>query len=139
MNILIPVSSDNGMQSEVSAHFGSAPAYLVVNTETGTARSIANQHQHHGHGGCAPLALLDSVTVDAMVVGGIGAGALGRLNAAGMDVYFADHGTVGETVEALKAGQLNRMQAVQACDGRGHGAGHGDCHHHHAHGNHEPR
>lgn len=133
MNVLIPVLSDNGLQSEVSAHFGSAPTYLVVDTDTGAVRGIANENQHHGHGGCAPLAILGDVAVDAIVVGGIGAGALGRLNSAGIDVYFADRGTVGETIEGLKAGRLNRMQAVHACGGHGHGAG-GCHHHHHAHG-----
>jgi predicted Fe-Mo cluster-binding NifX family protein len=134
MNVLIPVMADNGLQSEVSAHFGSAPAYLVVDTDTGATRPIVNENQHHGHGGCAPLAILDGVSVEAIVVGGIGAGALGRLNAAGIDVYFADRGTVGETVDGLKAGRLNRMQAVHACGGHGHGHG-GGCHHHqHEHG-----
>jgi len=135
MNILIPIHAENGLQSEISAHFGSAPAYLVVDSESGAFQAIPNRDRHHAHGGCAPLALLDDVAVDAIVVGGIGAGALGKLNAANVDVFFAEHRTVQETLDALKAGRLNRMQSVQACGGHGHGHGAGHCHHH-AHGGH---
>lgn len=125
MNLLIPVHAENGLHSRISPHFGSAPVYLVVDIDSGAVRAVPNRNQHHSHGGCAPLALLDDVRFDAMVVGGIGAGALGKLNAANVEVFFAEHGTVGETLDALKAGNLNRMQALQACSGHSHG---GHCH-----------
>ena len=35
MNLCIPVEQDAGPESPVCAHFGSAPLFLLVNTESG--------------------------------------------------------------------------------------------------------
>jgi predicted Fe-Mo cluster-binding NifX family protein len=120
MNICIPVNEDNGLSSTVCAHFGSAPFFLIVDGDGGSCRAIPNTNQHHGHGMCAPLALLEGETIDAMVVGGIGMGALMKLGAAGVRVYLAQHATVRETVDALRQGTLSPMQPGMACAGHGH-------------------
>jgi len=125
MNICIPITDDQGLESPVCAHFGSAPAFLIVDTEGGTHRVVPNGNQHHAHGQCSPLASLQGERIDAMVVGGIGAGALGRLAAAGIPVHLAEHATVRETVDALLAGTLRTMGPDLAC------AHHGDGGHHH--------
>lgn len=122
MNICIPVSEDNGLQSSVSPHFGSAPVFLIVDTESGACRSVANRDLHHAHGLCQPLASLSVESVDAVVVGGIGMGALTKLQASGLDVFLADLSTAGATVAALKAGKLRRATPATAC------AHHGGCH-----------
>jgi predicted Fe-Mo cluster-binding NifX family protein len=123
MNVCIPVNEDKGLESRVCAHFGSAPAFVVVDTETGACRAIVNQNQHHGHGQCAPLASLQGQGIDAVVVGGIGMGALGKLQAAGMAVHRSVHATVAEAVDALKAGTLPAMDAQSACAHHGHDHG----------------
>jgi predicted Fe-Mo cluster-binding NifX family protein len=124
MFICIPVEDNNELASRVCAHFGSAPGFMIVDTDTGSCRAIANQNQHHGHGMCAPLASLQGETIDGMVVGGIGMGALVKLNAAGITVYRAEHETVAETVDAFKAGTLQPMQPGMACAQHGqHGHG----------------
>ena len=124
MNICIPVIEDKGLESSVSAHFGSAPFFMIVEVDDGSCRAIANQNQHHAHGMCQPVAALQGENIDAMLVGGIGMGALYKLNAAGIQVYLSKLATVAETVEALKAGTLKPMQPGMACQGHGHGHGH---------------
>jgi predicted Fe-Mo cluster-binding NifX family protein len=124
VNICIPITNDEGLESEVCAHFGSAPAFLIVDTDSGSCRAIANTNQHHGHGMCAPLAALRGERIDALVVGGIGAGAMGKLAAAGIAVHLAEHATVRETVEAMKAGALPEMRPDLACAHHGHGEPH---------------
>ena len=119
MNICIPVDEDQGLQSPVCAHFGSAPAFMIVDTDSGSCRAIPNNNQHHGHGMCMPLASLQGEQIDGMVVGGIGMGALGKLNAAGIRVYISGHATVAETVAALEAGTLRLMQPDMACGHHG--------------------
>jgi predicted Fe-Mo cluster-binding NifX family protein len=119
MNICIPVNEDNGLGSTVCAHFGSAPFFMLVDTDSGTCRAITNHNQHHGHGMCAPLATLQGESIDAMVVGGIGMGALNKLMAAGIQVYVSQQPTVALTVDALKAGTLALMQPGMACPGHG--------------------
>ena len=120
MNICIPVNEDQGLQSQVCAHFGSAPAFMIVDTESGSCRAVPNQNQHHGHGMCAPLASLQGESIDGMVVGGIGMGALNKLSASNILVYLAQHATVAETVDAFKAGSLKLVEPGMACAHHGH-------------------
>ena len=126
MHICIPVNEDQGLNSQVCAHFGSAPAFLIVDTDSGDCRAIANRNQHHSHGMCTPLASLQGEILDGIVVGGIGMGALNKLMAAGISVFLAEHPTVTQTVESFKAGTLKRMQPGMACGGHGHRQNPGD-------------
>jgi predicted Fe-Mo cluster-binding NifX family protein len=119
MNICIPVNENDGLKSTVCAHFGSAPFFMLVDSESGSCRAITNHNQHHGHGMCAPLAVLQGESIDAMVVGGIGMGALNKLMAGGIKVYVSQLPTVEATVGALKAGTLALMQPGMACPGHG--------------------
>ena len=121
MFICISVSDDLGLASHVCAHFGSAPSFMIVDTDTDACRTIPNGNMHHGHGMCAPLQSLAGEHIDGMVVGGIGMGALNKLMAAQIQVFMAQHATVGETVTAWKAGALQPVDPGQACAHHGHG------------------
>jgi predicted Fe-Mo cluster-binding NifX family protein len=122
MNICIPVTDDKGLESPVCAHFGSAPLFLIVDTENGTCHAISNRNLNHGHGMCQPLLSLAGERVDGMVVGGIGMGALGKLQAANIQVYLSEFPTAAATIEAFKAGKLKVVTPQTAC---GHHGGHG--------------
>ena len=135
VKVCIPVSADQGIASPVCAHFGSAPFFLIVNAEDGTCRAIPNRNLHHAHGLCQPLQAIQGEDIDAIVVGGIGMGALNKLLTAGLHVFQARHQTVELTLAALKAGELPAMSPDAACAHRGQGHGHGHAHsHRHAHG-----
>jgi predicted Fe-Mo cluster-binding NifX family protein len=124
MNICIPVNADQGLSSPVCAHFGSAPYFLIVDTETGGCRAIQNQNLHHAHGMCQPLAAIQGEVLGGIVVGGIGMGALNKLMMAGLQVYQAQHPTVEQTLAAFKAGTLPAMTPATACGHHGHQHGH---------------
>lgn len=120
MNICVPVEADNGIHSPVCAHFGSAPAFMIVECDTGSCRAIVNGDQHHSHGMCMPLQWLQGERIDGVVVSGIGMGALSKLNAANIKVYISRHATVGDVVAAFKAGSLQLMEPRMACAHHGH-------------------
>jgi predicted Fe-Mo cluster-binding NifX family protein len=126
VNICVPVDADQGVASPVCIHFGSAPFFMIVDTDSGACRAIPNLNQHHAHGMCQPLAALQGEAIDGIVVGGIGMGALNRLLAAGLRVYQAQHPTVAMTLTAFKNGQLSVMAPEAACGNHGQG-------HEHAH------
>lgn len=128
MKICIPVLEDKGMESRISAHFGSAPRFAIVDADTADCRIIINHNEHHAHGMCHPLAAIGREHPDAVVVGGIGSGALARLQAAGIEVFLSDARTVAQAVEAFKNGQLSRIDPAQSCQGHAHGHGHGHGH-----------
>ena len=126
MNICVPVTEDKGLQSNVSAHFGSAPLFLIVDVESGACWAIPNRDLHHGHGMCQPLLSLAGEAVDGVVVGGIGKGALDKFQAANIRVYLSESPTVIATVTAFKAGFLREVTPAEACGHHGHGPhGHG--------------
>lgn len=123
MKVCFPVLKAEGLGSEVYGHFGSAPAFLVIETESNRMTTINNGDQHHEHGACNPLKALNNQEVDAIVVGGIGAGALSRLNQLGIKVFQAGAPMVKENIEMLKAQNLLEFTLQHTCSGHGHGAG----------------
>jgi len=120
MQLCIPVQTIDGLNSAVSAHFGSATAFCVASTESAELRFITNNNDHHGHGMCAPLAMLEGQNIDGIVVGGIGVRAMQKLMAAGMQVYRTQEQTVRSTLQAYKAGTLPKMQLEETCAGHHH-------------------
>jgi predicted Fe-Mo cluster-binding NifX family protein len=130
MNICIPVTEDKGLESPVSAHFGSAPIFMIVDTESGSCKAVSNRNLNHSHGMCQPILSLAGEKIDGVVVGGIGMGALQKLEAADIRVYLSELETVDATVVAFKAGTLKSATFQTACGHHGqrpHGHGGGAC------------
>ena len=126
MKVCFPVVKAEGLQSKVYGHFGSAPVFIVVDTENNNVSLINNNNQHHAHGACNPMKALNDQTVDAIVVGGIGAGALSRLNQLGIKVFQAQAQTVRENIQMLKDQNLPELTLQHTYAGHGHsnGCGH---------------
>jgi predicted Fe-Mo cluster-binding NifX family protein len=121
MQLCFPVTRDEGLQSPLSKHFGSAPLFLIADTDNKGLRSVANKNPHHSHGACQPLRSLSGQSIDAVVVGGIGMGALAKLKKAGLQVFLAgEHRTVEDALGAITAGALEEASASSACRGHGH-------------------
>lgn len=123
MKVCFPVQSDAALESRIYNHFGSAPFFVVVDTETSETTTIRNHDQHHAHGACNPARALGEQAVDAVIVGGIGAGALSRLNQLGVRVYQAGAGGIREHLAMLRAGGLAEYTLRSCCGGHGRGAG----------------
>ncbi len=123
MKICVPVERFNGMESAVFGHFGSAPMFALFNTETGELSVIDNRDEHHVHGACNPVMALGGNLVDAVIVGGIGRGALIRLMQSGIRVYRAEAASLGENIGMLQDRKLPEIQPHQTCGGHAHGGG----------------
>jgi predicted Fe-Mo cluster-binding NifX family protein len=124
MKICFAVDKDEGLNSAVYGHFGSAPLFVMVDTESGSFSSVGNRDMIHVHGACNPIAAIGGRGVDAVVVGGIGAGALNRLNAEGIQVYAAMAETVDENINLMKEGKLPVLSLRNTCAGHAGGCGH---------------
>ncbi|HSV99699.1 MAG TPA: NifB/NifX family molybdenum-iron cluster-binding protein [Sedimentisphaerales bacterium] len=74
-------------------HFGSAPGFVLVDSETMSVQALGNADQTHEHGQCSPMKALAGAMPDVVVVGGIGAGAVNGLRHAGIRVYQSLGGT----------------------------------------------
>ena len=126
MKVCIPVAEYCGLESQVYGHFGSAETFAIVDTETMAVEPLSNRDQDHVHGACSPLNALAGARPDAVLVGGIGAGALSRLLQAGIIVCIAPEGTVAEAVRLFKEGKLHVLETSTCA---GHGASGCHCSH----------
>lgn len=129
MKVCFPVAVDNGFDSEVYNHFGSAPMFLVADTKSNTLDTLDNTNVHHAHGACNPVLALGEQKIEAIVVGGIGAGAFNRLNSMGLKVFQASPGTVEHNMELFKSGGLPQLKMSFCKSGHHeHGQGHSCSH-----------
>jgi predicted Fe-Mo cluster-binding NifX family protein len=128
MKIAFPLQESNGLDSPVYGHFGSAPWFLLTDAPGGVFEIVTNEDAHHEHGMCRPDLALGGRPVDAVVVGGIGAGALRKLQDGGIRVFRGVEGSVRENLDLLSAGKLPEFRFEMTCAGHEHGEG--GCPHH---------
>ncbi len=117
MKICFPVTKAEGLESKVYGHFGSAPVFIVVETGNNNVTTISNNDQQHAHGACNPLKALNDQKVDAIIVGGIGMGALSKLNQLGINVFQAKASTIRENMKMMKSDELPAFTPRQCCSG----------------------
>jgi predicted Fe-Mo cluster-binding NifX family protein len=127
MKLCFPIQHDRALDSEVFGHFGSAPAFMIVDTNTSAVETIGNADQHHAHGTCSPFRALGGRDIDCVIAGGIGGGALNKLSQAGISVFRASARTVRENLDLFGTGQLPAFTPGHVCSGHSGGSA---CSHH---------
>ncbi len=118
MIVAVPAAESTGLNSAVSAHFGRAPWYALINTETGEVKSVQNGGSHFGGPQLAPEFLRDN-GAEAILCAGLGTRAIMLCSEFGIPAYVGDQQTVGELVEAFKNDQLRCANPEDGC-GEGH-------------------
>lgn len=120
----IAVTYENG---EIFQHFGHTAQFKLYNVEDGriTAARVVNTNGS-GHGALAGF--LQAAKVDALICGGIGAGAQNALADAGIQLYAGVQGSADSAALALVKGQLDYDPDAH-CDHHEHHDG--DCGHDH--------
>jgi predicted Fe-Mo cluster-binding NifX family protein len=124
MKVGFAVELNEGLESAVYGHFGSAPAFVIVDTDLKQVSAVDNTNAHHVHGACNPIMALGGNAIDAMVVGGIGPGAIMKLNAMGVKVYRAGAPTVNENIALLGTNGLQELSMDDSCHEHGGQCGH---------------
>ena len=128
----IAVTYENG---EIFQHFGHTEQFKVYDIDNGKiVSSEVVDTNGSGHGALAGV--LSALHVDALICGGIGAGAQAALAAAGITLYGGVSGNADRAAEALAAGTL-AYNSQAMCDHQGehhhggdcgsHGCGHHSC------------
>jgi predicted Fe-Mo cluster-binding NifX family protein len=124
MKVGFAVQVNQGLESTVYDHFGSAPAFIIVDTELKQILTVDNSNANHVHGQCNPVTALGGNRIEALVVGGIGAGAIMKLNALGVKVYSAGASTVNENIALLEEDRLKELSMNDSCKSHESQCGH---------------
>lgn len=121
MRIAVPY--ENG---QVFQHFGHTRQMKIYDAENGQVLSeqVADT-TGSGHGALAGF--LSGLKVDALICGGIGAGAQEALAQAGIKLYGGVAGAADDVVRAFLAGRLNYQPDVQCEHHEHHGCHEGHC------------
>jgi predicted Fe-Mo cluster-binding NifX family protein len=125
MKLCIPTSGSGGLTEAVYPHFGSAPYFTLVDTESLETRCVENPDHGHQHGMCRPLDAIRELGAEAILTGGMGRRAVDALNRGGIRVFLLAGATVAEAVRKHGSGELPELTLEAACGGHGHG--HGCC------------
>lgn len=115
MRLCIPTGNKEGANSKVYGHFGSAPYFTIYDTEKDAFKTIDNTNAHHSGGACHPLGVLGISSIDAVICRGVGARAVGRLNAANIKVYRVEGDTVAEIIKKYKDKEAEEISEQNAC------------------------
>ncbi|PLX66733.1 MAG: diguanylate cyclase [Denitrovibrio sp.] len=125
MIVCFPVEQNNGVESAVFGHFGSAPGFVTYNTETEELDFIDNKNMVHEHGACNPAAALAGRKVDTVVVGGIGRGAIMKLASSGVSVVRSKSGVIADDIKSFINGELEMLsENMQTCSHGTHDCSH---------------
>jgi len=79
MKVCFPVKNVQELESEVYGHFGSAPVFILVDTEKREPSRSTIMISITPKVCASPLRALGAHEIDCVVVGGIGSGALMKL------------------------------------------------------------
>ena len=115
MKIGIPTLGNSGFEEKVSPHFGRAPTFTIVDLKTGEISVIPNTGEHMG-GGVKPPEQLIKAGIRVMLCSGLGPRAIRMFEQHGVKVYVGATGTVRETINRWKAGELSEATDKNACE-----------------------
>jgi predicted Fe-Mo cluster-binding NifX family protein len=120
MKVCIPTVDDHGLEGRLSKHFGSAPHFVVYDSDGGGLRVVPNRDADHVHGRCEAVSALRGMSPDAVVCLGMGRRAFASLQEAGIAVFVTEAQDVAGALEAFWGGRLVPLNSEEACHGGQH-------------------
>jgi predicted Fe-Mo cluster-binding NifX family protein len=120
MVLAVPSNGEGGLEAERSGHFGHCDCFTLIDVVDGNVADVRIvDNPPHGEGGClAPVSILSSHGVTALLAAGMGARPLAGFADAGITVYFETvTPRVADAIELVLAGEAPAMDPSSACGG----------------------
>jgi len=112
VRIVVPVSEEKGIDSQLSQHFGRAPFYAFIDLDEKRQvigqGTIANTSEHFGGVGLPPDRILQ-LKPSALVTYGLGSKALRIFQDAGVAVLRTEANNVREVVNSYISNELQEL------------------------------
>ncbi|OGR75766.1 MAG: hypothetical protein A2X32_01130 [Elusimicrobia bacterium GWC2_64_44] len=124
MKIGITLNDEQGMKSEVCAHFGQCSHFLIVETDGKqvTGSRVVTNTAVHGGGGCTAVTEILKYGITHVIAGGMGMGAQNKFAAANVPIF----GYCGKAEDAVKELLASSLGGIDPCKDHGHD---GNCGH----------
>jgi predicted Fe-Mo cluster-binding NifX family protein len=103
----------------VSEHFGRAPTFTVVDTESEKVNVVANTSEHMGGSGKPPEHIART-GAQVLVCSGLGPKAIEMFESFGIEVYVGAQGSTRQAIEMWRAGKLQKASDQNACKEHSH-------------------
>jgi predicted Fe-Mo cluster-binding NifX family protein len=120
--VAIPSTNPGGLEAPLGAHFGHCDLYTLVKIADGKIGEVSTlPNVPHQQGGCmAPVNHLAQHGVQVLIAGGMGMRPLMGFIQVGITVlYGGSSQTVGEAIDGLLKGNLQRFTSDFTCGGGG--------------------
>ena len=119
------------LNAQIDPRFGRCRYFLIVDTNSMSFKSISNESAiASGGAGIQAAQTVAKAGVKAVLTGNMGPNAFQTLSAVGIMVFTGANGTVKETIEKYKKGELEKIESASVgshfgmkATGRGFGRG----------------
>ncbi|OHB25481.1 MAG: dinitrogenase iron-molybdenum cofactor biosynthesis protein [Desulfuromonadaceae bacterium GWC2_58_13] len=115
--IAIPSMHPGGLEAGRSGHFGRCDVFTLVAMKNGEVESVKTvPNAEHSEGGClVPVQILYQAGATSLVVAGIGMRPRMGFADAGIEVLVGPGNSVGEVVDAYRAGLVRPIAESDLC------------------------
>lgn len=123
MRIAVSADNRNGLDSVVSPHFGRCPYFVLVDLDgdkVGEVREVDNPFYGNHEPGQVP-GFIASLGANVMLTGGMGGRAIMFFEQYGIEGVTGAYGTVRQSVERYRGGQLKGAAPCKESQEHGHG------------------
>jgi len=105
-------STGENLDADVDQRFGRCKYFLIVDAESMEFEVLSNENaMASGGAGIQAAQTIANKNIDAVVTGNVGPNAFQTLSAAGIKVFTGASGTIKESIEKYKKGELKETEA----------------------------
>ena len=101
------------LNAQVDPRFGRCSYFIIIDIDTMNFEPISNESSMaSGGAGIQAAQTVAKTGVEAVVTGNMGPNAFQTLSAAGIRVFTGANGTIKETIEKYKKGELEKIESA---------------------------
>ena len=113
-------STGENLDANVDQRFGRCKYFLIVDTESMEFEVLSNENaMASGGAGIQAAQTIAKTGAEVVVTGNVGPNAFQTLSAAGMKIFTGASGTIKESIEKYKKGELEETEAASVCSHSG--------------------
>jgi len=123
--IALATEDNQGLNGQISQHFGRCPYYLIVDVEgleIGKTESVNNPYYNSHAPGMVPQ-FINEQRVNVMIAGGMGPRAIDMFTSLGIETVSGATGNAGNVLQAYLKGEITGVEPCQ----HDHPGGHHHC------------